>query len=99
MKIITLTLALASFAAHAGPPIIVDSETGKYLGTLSANPYAPDSVNNRFGKYGSPYSPDSINNPYGKYGNPYSPNSVNNKYSVPVMDGRDYMNGMGTFPR
>lgn len=41
---------------------------GRYLGELSANRYAPDSVSNPYGRYGSRYSPDSINNPYGPYG-------------------------------
>ena len=41
---------------------------GKYLGELSANRYAPDSVSNRYGRFGSRYSPESINNIYGPYG-------------------------------
>ena len=44
------------------------SDDGTYLGELSQNRYAPDSVNNRFGRYGSKYSSDSINNKYGNYG-------------------------------
>lgn len=44
---------------------------GSYHGRLSANPYAPDSTANQFGRYGNPYSPDSINNRFGA-GNPYS---------------------------
>ena len=54
------------FAAQA--PRIVDPCTGKELGELSANPYAPDSTANPYGIHGSRYSPDSINNPYGPYG-------------------------------
>jgi len=54
----------------------------QYLGRLSANPYAPDSTSNPYGRYGSPYSPDSINNPYGRYGSPYSPYSANNPYTT-----------------
>lgn len=41
---------------------------GKYLGELSADRYAPDSVSNPYGAYGSRYSPTSINNPYSPYG-------------------------------
>ena len=74
-------LLAASMPALAGPPIIVDSRTGKYLGTLSSNPYDPNSVSNPYGQYGSQYSQDSINNPYGRYGNPYSQDSVNNPYA------------------
>ena len=68
--------------AVAGPPILVDKESGKYLGTLSTNKFDPDSTSNEYGKYGSKYSPDSINNEYGKYGSPYSPDSANNPYAT-----------------
>ena len=50
-----LLIALALEMAAAGPPILVDRQTGKYLGNLSSNPY---------GRYGSEYSQDSPNNPY-----------------------------------
>ncbi|MBF6569340.1 MAG: hypothetical protein IVW54_10755 [Candidatus Binataceae bacterium] len=60
-------------------PKLYDNQGG-YHGRLSSNPYAPDSVSNPFGKYGSPYSPDSINNKFGRYGSPYSPDSPNNPY-------------------
>jgi len=66
---------------HAAPPVLIDPETGKRLGTLSDNPYDQDSTSNPYGRYGSPYSPDSINNPYGKYGSRYSPSSPNNQYA------------------
>ena len=49
------------------PPRIYSSG-GTYLGELSTNRYAPDSVSNPYGRYGSRYSPDSINNPYTRYG-------------------------------
>lgn len=48
------------------PPKIYSG--GRYLGELSLNRYAPDSVSNPYGTYGSRYSQDSINNPYGNYG-------------------------------
>jgi hypothetical protein len=89
MKLITIALLLSVITlSHAGPPILVDSETGKYLGNLSANPYDQNSTSNPYGKYGSQYSNDSINNPYGKYGSPYSNDSSNNPYatSSPVYD-------------
>lgn len=41
---------------------------GRFIGELSADRYAPDSVSNVYGRYGSRYSPDSINNRYGPYG-------------------------------
>lgn len=83
MKTIALLIILIcpSLAfAWSGPPALVAPD-GTYLGTLSTNPYAPDSISNPYGKYGSPYSPNSINNPYGVYGSPYSPLSPNNPYT------------------
>jgi len=87
-----LALALIAFGTTAGAwempqqpatgaPAIV-APNGKYLGDLSANPYAPNSVSNPYGRYGSPYSPDSINNPYGRYGSRFSPDSPNNPYAT-----------------
>ncbi len=62
----------------------------------AGNPYAPDSINNTHGEYGSQYSNKSVNNPYatdapkiydqqGNYrgkasSNPYDPDSVSNPY-------------------
>lgn len=71
----------------SGPPIIVDPATGKYLGELSANRYAPNSISNPYGRYGSRFSPDSVNNPYGVYGSRFSPKSAANPYatSPPVI--------------
>ncbi len=79
---VALMFILSSTVACAGPPILVDPQTGKYLGNLSANPYDPDSVSNPTGQYGSPYSQDSINNPVGEYGSPYSDKSINNPYAT-----------------
>jgi hypothetical protein len=45
---------LSSAVAYAAPPILVDGQTGKYLGTLSENPYDQDSTSNPYGQYGSP---------------------------------------------
>lgn len=60
------------------PPKLYDGQ-GQYRGQLSTNPYAPDSISNPYGKYGSPYSPESINNPYGA-GNPYRYDGPTNPY-------------------
>lgn len=43
-----LLLALALEMATAGPPILIDRQTGKYLGNLSSNPHDPDSTNNPY---------------------------------------------------
>jgi hypothetical protein len=68
--IVTLLAGLSGFAQQ------------RTLGTLSANPYDPNSTANPYGTYGSPYSPRSINNPYGVYGSPYSATSANNPYAT-----------------
>lgn len=80
-------LILLSAAALATPslaqsPILVDPQSGQYLGNLNSNQYDPNSVSNPYGRYGSQYSPDSVNNPYGRYGSPYSPNSARNPYAT-----------------
>ncbi len=92
---VALMFLLSSAVANSAPPILVDPQTGKYLGNLSANPYDQNSTSNPFGQYGSPYSQDSINNPFGKYGSPYSNDSANNPYATnpPVIidtDGYSY---------
>ena len=92
---VALIFILSSAVGNTAPPILVDRQTGKYLGTLSSNPYDPDSVSNPYGQYGSEYSSDSINNPYGQYGSEYSNDSPNNPYATnpPVIidtDGYDY---------
>ena len=76
--IFVITLVLLMTCAQAGPPILVDPDTGKYLGNLNRNALDPDSVYNSIGRYGSSVSPDSINNPVGKYGSTVSPHSPNN---------------------
>jgi len=84
MKMVLAAAAflLCSGAAWAQQTPYIVSHDGKYLGTLSSNPYDPDSVSNAYGQYGSRYSPDSINNPYGQYGSPYSNESVTNPYAT-----------------
>lgn len=90
-----LILAQTLDMATAGPPILIDRQTGKYLGNLSTNQFDPNSTSNPYGKYGSQYSPDSINNEYGKYGSPYSPDSANNPYATnppAIRQDNDYDN-------
>jgi hypothetical protein len=73
-----------------------DADCPKFLGRLSANPYASDSTANPYSTAGSPFSPTSARNPYatdapkivaqdGTYlgelsDNPYDPDSVANPY-------------------
>jgi hypothetical protein len=79
---ISIALLLIMTVTTASAVEIYDKETGKYLGQLGGNQYAPDSTNNPYGQYGSQYSPDSINNPYGTYGSKYSNSSPNNPYAT-----------------
>jgi hypothetical protein len=79
---VTLLVFLVSGFAQAEPPHLIDRQTGKYLGNLSANQYDPTSVSNPYGRYGSEYSAESINNPYGQYGSRYSNDSPNNPYAT-----------------
>jgi hypothetical protein len=84
---------LSSAVGNTAPPILVDPQTGKYLGNLSNNPYDQDSTSNPYGQYGSEYSQDSINNPYGQYGSEYSNDSPNNPCATnppAIMDSDGY---------
>lgn len=49
------------FAGDAPKPY---DRQGTSRGTVSANPYNPDSIGNRFSRYDLPFSPDSFNNAY-----------------------------------
>src|SRR5713226_4729661 len=52
-----------------------------YLGCLSCNEYATDSVFNSYGSNGSPYSSESIWNQYSEFGSRYSTYSACNPYA------------------
>lgn len=71
IKIMTFVMLLACGSLSAA----------KYLGNTNQNQYDPNSVNNKYGTYGSQYGQDSINNPYGTYGSQYSNNSSRNPYA------------------
>ena len=66
---------------------LLRQQNKSYLGTLSANPYAPDSVSNPYGRFGNPYG-NTVTNPYSANGN-----RVNNPYgsdsSAPLIVGSD----------
>jgi hypothetical protein len=55
------------------------------LGTLSANPFDPDSTSNPFGK-GSPFAANGITNPFSPYGSPFSNNSATNPYATEAQE-------------
>jgi|SRR6267142_629066 len=52
-----------------------------YLGCLSCNEYASDSVFNSFGDHGSTFSAQSIWNQFSEFGSPYSNYSACNPYA------------------
>lgn len=82
MRTTIAILAAAMFAAplFAGPPTLVNKQTGEYLGDLGGNKYHPNSTSNPYGQYGSKYG-NTINNPHSQYGSRYSGDSPNNPYA------------------
>lgn len=84
-KIAVLILILVSLA-RAEPPRVYGSD-GRYVGSVTANPYDPDSISNPYGK-GNPYS-GAFANPYSPERNPYSPDSVENPYAPWADEGDD----------
>jgi hypothetical protein len=64
---------------------------GTYLGCLSCQETARDSVLNELGQYGSPYRPESIWNHYKQFGSPYSLYSACNELATdpPVIVDQD----------
>jgi len=81
-KTLAIIFLVFSAVAYAAPPVLIDPQTGKFLGNLNANPYDQNSVSNPYGQYGSPYSQDSINNTFGEYGSPNSDKSIHNPYAT-----------------
>ena len=57
------------------------AQNGTYLGKVSTDKYASDSIANTYGTYGSTYSSSSIFNKYGQYGSDYSSLSPFNAYA------------------
>lgn len=80
--VMVMMVLLFVTAVQADPPILVDRETGKYLGNLNSNQFDPNSINNPLGLYGSEFSSDSINNRFGRYGSQFSSDSVNNQFAT-----------------
>jgi len=73
---------LAETPGIRGPMVLIaDDSKHTYLGQLTANEYATDSVFNKYGLYGSKYAENSTNNEYGVYGGKYSAYSPYNKYT------------------
>jgi hypothetical protein len=84
----TIASAAGAGAAGASAPhslaklMIFGGQDHKiYLGCLSCNEYAPDSVFNSYGNNGSPYSAQSVWNHYSEFGSPYSIYGACNPYA------------------
>jgi len=57
------------------------TEEVAFLGTIE-DEFAPDSIFNPYGSYGSPYAAESIWNEYGSYGGAYASSSPFNRFST-----------------
>lgn len=55
---------------------------GQYLGRLTLNQFAAESISNPYGIYGSRYSAKSIRNEYSVYGSRFSALSPYNQYTM-----------------
>jgi hypothetical protein len=54
---------------------------GRFLGVISRDKFAPASILNEYGEYGSPHKANSIFNSFGNYGSPHSVLSPFNEYA------------------
>ncbi|MEX2303588.1 MAG: IPT/TIG domain-containing protein [Bryobacterales bacterium] len=70
----------ASCSAVEGALIFADD--GTFLGRITSNVFARDSIGNEFGPYGSEFSSTSIFNEFGKYGSEFSPTSAFNRFAT-----------------
>ena len=61
---------------------IIIANDNQYLGKISQNQYDLDSINNRFGNYGSEFSLYSIFNSFGTYGSKFSILSPFNQFNT-----------------
>ena len=73
--------------------ILIYGSNGTFLGRITSNSFAADSIGNQYGQYGSQYSSTSIFNPYGSYGSEFSSTSAFNNFasSPPIL----YRNNAG----
>lgn len=72
------TLPGISPACDALEGALVFADDGQFVGKITSNKFAPDSLGNEFGRYGTDYSTTSIFNPFGRYGGDYSSASATN---------------------
>ncbi len=71
-----------TFSSLDGTTYLMGADSGgkyvQYLGDVSSNCYASNSIMNDYGNYGSSYSSTSIRNEYGQWGSPYNSRSATN---------------------
>ncbi len=85
IKIFILTICLFFFEGNIAQ--------AQYYGQYSNNQFAPNSVSNQFGEYGSPYSPNSINNPYNSHNFNNQFNHGNNGKTYKLYDSNGNFRG------
>jgi len=76
-----LFFSLFSLYAVSVSELRIIASDGTFLGTLSTNQYDPNSIYNKYGKYGSHYNTTCIFNIYSNYGSDYSNQSQFNIYA------------------
>lgn len=69
---------VSSFGQSSG----FGSSQPQFLGRLSTNSYASDSISNPYSPNGNSFSSPSVNNSFGRYGSPLSPYSATNPYAT-----------------
>lgn len=72
-------LVMSSAKSYAATPLYIFAKEGRvFLGCINCDKYDSDSLDNRYGEYGSQYSSLSIRNAHGGYGSRYSDTSACN---------------------
>ncbi|MFN6460826.1 MAG: hypothetical protein RMZ41_003135 [Nostoc sp. DedVER02] len=72
LSVFCIALAATLTPAVANAQMVIMGGDGSYLGLVSDDRYAQESICNRYGSYGSPYEEGSIFNKNGTYGGRYS---------------------------
>jgi hypothetical protein len=71
-----------SFSCLAVEGALIFATDGQFLGRITSNQFAADSIGNRFGLYGSEFSQTSIFNQFGRYGSQFSSTSAFNEFAT-----------------
>lgn len=71
------SLTLQDLDGHA----FLLSADSTFIGNVSSNQFAADSICNSFGTYGSKFSSKSVRNTFGTYGSPFSSKSAYNQFA------------------